>query len=88
MVKKLRTEEDYYNESRRLRAETMLIADSLRERPLRFTITNGIVMEVEITKSDLKTIVSKNTKVSPAFSKAAGSMGQSPWSPSADGEIP
>ena len=62
MVKKLRTEEDYYNESRRLRAETMLIADSLRERPLRFTITNGIVMEVEITKSDLKTIVSKNTQ--------------------------
>ena len=62
MVKKLRTEEDYYNESRRLRAETMLIADSLRECPLRFTITNGIVMEVEITKSDLKTIVSKNTQ--------------------------
>ncbi len=62
MVKKLRTEEDYYNESRRLRAETMLIADSLRERPLRFTITNGIVMDVEITKSDLKTIVSKNTQ--------------------------
>jgi hypothetical protein len=35
MAKKQRTEEDYYNESRRLRAETMLMADSLRDNPLR-----------------------------------------------------
>ena len=62
MVKKQRTEEDYYNESRRLRAETMLMADALRDNPLRFTVTNGITMEMEITKSDLKTIVSKNTQ--------------------------
>ena len=57
-----RTEEEYYNESRRLREETMLMADALRDKPLRFTITNGITMDVEITKSDLKTIVSKNTQ--------------------------
>ena len=62
MAKKQRTEEDYYNESRRLRAETMLMADSLRDNPLRFTVTNVITMDVEITKSDLKTIVSKNTQ--------------------------
>ena len=62
MAKKQRTEEDYYNESRRLRAETMLMADSLRDNPLRFTVTNGITMDVEVTKSDLKTIVSKNTQ--------------------------
>ena len=37
-----RTEEEYYNESRRLREETMLMADALRDKPLRFTITNGI----------------------------------------------
>lgn len=60
--RKLRTEEDYYNESRRLRTEVMRMADELRDNPLRFTITNGITMEVEITKSDLKTIVSKNTQ--------------------------
>ena len=46
---KQRTEEDYYIESRRLREETMLV-------------TNVITMDVEITKSDLKTIVSKNTQ--------------------------
>ena len=57
-----RTEEEYYNESRRLREETMLMADALRDNPMRFTITNGITMDVEITKSDLKTIVSKNTQ--------------------------
>ena len=59
---KQRTEEEYYYESRRLRAETMLMADTLRDNPLRFTITNGITMDVEVTKSDLKTIVSKNTQ--------------------------
>ena len=56
-----RTENEYYMESKRLRTETMLMADALRDNPLRFTITNGITMDVEVTKSDLKTIVSKNT---------------------------
>ena len=60
--RKQRTDEDYYNESRRLRSEAMLLADELCRNPLRFTITNGITMDVEITKSDLKTIVSKNTQ--------------------------
>ena len=62
MKNRIRTQEDYYNESRRLRAETLLIADTLRDKPLHFTITNGITMNVEVTKSDLKTIVSKNTQ--------------------------
>lgn len=57
-----RTEEDYFNESKRFRAETLLIADTLKDCPMRFTITNVITMDVEITKSDLKTIVSKNTQ--------------------------
>ena len=60
--KKTRTAEDYFNESRRLRTEVMQMANELCNNPLRFTITNGITMDVEITKSDLKTIVSKNTQ--------------------------
>ena len=59
-----RTEEDYFNESKRFRAEALLIADTLKDSPMRFTITNVIIMDVEITKSDLKTIVSKKTMVS------------------------
>ena len=62
MNRKQRTEEDYYNESKRLRSEVMRMADALRDNPMRFTVTNGITMEVEITKSDMKTIVSKNTQ--------------------------
>ena len=62
MSKKQRTQEDYYNESKRLRSEVMRMADALRDNPMCFTITNGITMKVEITKSDMKTIVSKNTQ--------------------------
>ena len=57
-----RTENDYFYESKRFRAEALLIADTLKDSPMRFTITNVITMDVEITKSDLKTIVSKNTQ--------------------------
>jgi uncharacterized protein YktA (UPF0223 family) len=57
-----RTEEGYFSESKRFRAEALLIADTLKDCPMRFTITNVITMDVEITKSDLKTIVSKNTQ--------------------------
>lgn len=60
---KQRTEEDYYIESRRLREETMRMAETLKDNPMRFVITNVITMDVEITKSDLKTIVSKNTGI-------------------------
>ena len=60
--RKPRTEEEYYIESKRFREETMRMADSLKDNPMRFVVTNGITMNVEITKSDLKTIVSKNTQ--------------------------
>ena len=59
---KLRTDEEYFIESKRYRAEVLVIADELKDNPLRFTITNVITMDVEITKSDLKTIVGKNTQ--------------------------
>lgn len=60
---KHRTEEEYYIESRRLREETIRMADTLKDNPMRFVVTNVITMDVEITKSDLKTIVSKNTGI-------------------------
>ena len=55
-----RTSEDYYKESKRLREEVLQQAELLKGRPLHFIITNKITMRVEITKTDLKTIVSKN----------------------------
>ena len=61
-MNKNRTDKDFYDESKRFREETIRLADNLKGNPIRFTITNGITMDVEITKSDLKTIVSKNTQ--------------------------
>ena len=55
-----RTSEDFYKESKRIREEVLQQAELLKGSPLRFTITNEITMRVEITKTDLKTIVSKN----------------------------
>ena len=52
---------DYYKESKRLRLEAIQSAEKLKDRPLHFSLTNGVDMVVEITKSDIKTIVSKNT---------------------------
>ena len=57
-----RTKDDYYLESKRLRSEVLTMAETLKGEPLHFTITNGITMDVEITKSDLKTIVSKASR--------------------------
>ena len=57
-----RTDNDFYIESKRIRSEVLQMAENLKIHPMRFTITNGITMEVEITKSDLKTILSKNVR--------------------------
>ena len=57
-----RTQDDFYIESKRIRSEVLQMADELKEKPLRFTITNVITMNVEITRSDLKTIVSKASR--------------------------
>ena len=59
---KKRTSEDFYKESKRIREEVLQLAELLKGNPLRFSITNGITMDVEITKSDLKTIVSKASR--------------------------
>ena len=91
-----RTQEDYYKESKRLRKEVMQQAELLKGSPLRFVITNEITMHVEITKSDLKTIVSKNVdddkfnaiknalaKDIPGYLAKATYLG---WSPVAEGK--
>ena len=57
-----RTQDDYYKESKRLRQEVLELAELLKNHPMRFTITNVITMNVEITKTDLKTVVSKNVR--------------------------
>lgn len=57
-----RTQEDYYKESKRIKKEVLQQAELLIGNPMRFTISNGITMDVEITKSDLKTIVSKASR--------------------------
>lgn len=61
-VQRVTKKRDYYAESRRLRMEVITMANSLVNNPLHFVVENGITMNVEITKSDLKTIVSKMTK--------------------------
>ena len=43
-----RTQDDYYAESRRLRAVVMDMAKELIGHPITFTIFNGIVMNVEV----------------------------------------
>lgn len=57
-----RTDNDFYIESKRIRSEVLQMAENLKTHPMHFTIINGITMEVEITKSDLKTILSKNVR--------------------------
>ena len=57
------TDEDYYyRESKRLRAEVLQQAETLKGNPLRAIIDNGIIMRVEITKSDMRTLVGKSTR--------------------------
>ena len=52
---------DYHEERKRLRKETLGMAESLKDNPLSFSVRNGINMDVVVTKSDIKTIVGKNT---------------------------
>ena len=52
----------YYRESKRLRAEVLQLAEALKGQPLRTVVINGITMEVEVTKSDLRTLVGKSTR--------------------------
>ena len=61
-MNKDRSEDYYYNESKRLRAEVLQQAEALKGKPLRVVIVNGISMDVEVTKSDLRTLVGKSTR--------------------------
>ena len=57
-----RTQDDYYAESLRLRAVVINKAKELIDHPMKFTIYNGIFMNVEVTNSDLRSLVNKNTR--------------------------
>ena len=46
------SDEYYYRESKRPRAEVLQQAEALKGQPLRVVVENGITMEVEVTKSD------------------------------------
>lgn len=51
----------YYHELARIAgAEALAIAETFKGNPQRFRIHNGIFMDVEISKQDIKTIVHKN----------------------------
>lgn len=52
---------DYYKESMRFRKEALSAAEELKGNPKYFDFDNGISGRIEITKSDIKTIVSKKT---------------------------
>lgn len=52
---------DYYAESKRLNDEVMKIAETLKDNPMKFTIhKDDVDFNIEITKTDLKTVVGKN----------------------------
>ncbi|MBR5908133.1 MAG: hypothetical protein IKZ50_07075 [Bacteroidales bacterium] len=51
----------YYEMARKARAEALAIADTFKGNPQRFRIHNVIFMDVEVSKQDIKTIVSKDT---------------------------
>ncbi len=55
-------ERDYYKESMRFRKEALEAAEVLKGNPEHFSFNNVISGQMEITKSDIKTIVSKKTK--------------------------
>ena len=57
-----RTQDDYYTESLRLRAIVINKAKELIDHPMKFTIYNGILMNVEVTNSDLRSLANKNTR--------------------------
>ena len=60
-----RTDEEYYIESKRLRAETLRMADALKDSPLRFTVTNGITrvfLLAIVFKSDFVISTSKDNR--------------------------
>lgn len=54
-------DKDYYSESKRLRKEALTLAESLTNHPVVFEIDKGFPMVVELSKTDIKTMVSKNT---------------------------
>ncbi len=53
---------DYDKKNEQVRKETLEWADSIANKPIRFSITNGIKMDVEVSKADIKKLVYKSIK--------------------------
>ncbi|MBO4692416.1 MAG: hypothetical protein J5604_06535 [Bacteroidales bacterium] len=51
----------YYEMARKARAEALELANKYKLSPLTFEITNVIKMKIQVTKTDIRTIVGKNT---------------------------
>ena len=80
-MNKQRTEDDFYRESKRLRKEVLKMADSLKCNPMRFTITNGITMDVGDDKFNaIKNALAKDI---PGYLVKATYLG---WRPVAEGK--
>lgn len=53
---------DYHKENKRLKAEAMAKAKMFPQNPMVFQIENGFPMLVEVSRTDIKTLTSKNTE--------------------------
>ena len=52
---------NYYELSKQKRREALEIAEKYKNNPLEFEIHNGVDGIVQVTKSDIRTIIGKNT---------------------------
>jgi len=52
---------DYYARAKKFRKLALKNAEKYNGAPLRISINNGVIGTLEVSKSDIKTIVSKNT---------------------------
>ena len=59
---KVHTDEEYYDLSKKYRSEALSNAETLKNNPKNIPVSKGIKGIMEISKSDIKTIVSKNTQ--------------------------
>jgi hypothetical protein len=60
-IRPIRKVVDYDKKNEQIRKETLDWANSITKKPINFRVTNGIEMDVEVSKSDIKRLVIKST---------------------------
>ena len=50
-----------YQRAKKAREEALAIAETFKGKPKRFAVDNGIKMDMEMSRQDIKTLVGKNT---------------------------